>query len=165
MYSCCCCCCDIAVSVTSFILCCFRMVNALKMGEHMKKRAKTLSGGTKRKVSKNWFSLHKPTLVQYTLWLYVMPGQPLLLPLHALWLTAIYCPIIYTTIKNIRVMLSSQWGWRYIHINDTVGNVIYPGKWVSPIYTMYKQTQCLFAKVATEWRHNGCVFLFQTRLI
>ena len=33
-----------------WILCGFRMINALKMGEHMKKWAKKLSGGTRRKV-------------------------------------------------------------------------------------------------------------------
>jgi len=43
-----------------------------------------------------------------------------------------------TTCKNVRVTLTSQWGWRHTHINDTEGNVIYPPKWVPPIYTMYK---------------------------
>ena len=36
------------------MLFCVSMINAMKVGEHMKKTAKKLSGGTKRKVS--WFA-------------------------------------------------------------------------------------------------------------
>jgi len=43
--------CDISAFVIYLILSAIRMINALKMGEHSKKRSKMLSGGTKRKVS------------------------------------------------------------------------------------------------------------------
>jgi len=50
--------------------------------------------------------------------------------------TTLSCSIYTTcTIKNVSVTLASQWRWCHTHINDTVGNTFYPGKWV-------------------KWRHN-----------
>jgi len=43
--------------IDELILCCVSMINAMKVGEHKNKRAKNLSGGTRRKVIPLWTCL------------------------------------------------------------------------------------------------------------
>ena len=58
---------------------------------------------------------------------------------------------IYTTIKNVISVFT--WVWRHTHKQHS-GNVIYPGKRVSLIYTVYKRHNVCSWPSRWKWCHN-----------